>query len=86
MTFASPQPNQLHPLQKQLCDCLLKLKIPLTIKTLYVEGTLDALAVRARLSLRGIVTDTYCPMYGSSQETIFHILFHCRVARDMWAR
>ncbi|KAL0729421.1 hypothetical protein Bca4012_025514 [Brassica carinata] len=44
------------------------------------------LAVRQRLSTRGIALNTTCMRCGLQEETICHTLFHCKPARETWKR
>ena len=44
------------------------------------------LAVRQRLSTRGIALDKTCTRCGLQEESICHVLFHCKPARETWQR
>ncbi|RID75239.1 hypothetical protein BRARA_B02294 [Brassica rapa] len=45
-----------------------------------------ALAVKSRLVTRGIHLDPTCSVCEQSSETICHVLFHCKTAKEVWER
>lgn len=44
----------------------------------------DALPVTKNLKKKGLRIDGLCQACGACDETIFHLLFHCSVAAEIW--
>src|ERR1044072_7853508 len=44
----------------------------------------NILPVRKQLSVRGMEVDPICPVCYEHEETVLHIIFHCREARRTW--
>ena len=82
----SNQTSQLPPLERQLWNNLWKTKAPPKLKHFMWRALSGALAVRQRLSTRGITLNTTCTRCGMHEESICHVLFQCKPARETWQR
>ena len=81
----SPFPP-LPPVEKQLWRNLWKTKTSPKIRHFLWRALSGAVAMKERLRSRGIPVDITCASCGTESETICHVLFHCRFAKDTWAR
>lgn len=81
------QPQQgLPPIEKKLWSSIWKIKVPSKLKHFLWKVLAGALAVKGTLRSRGIQLDTTCAVCASATESICHLLFHCPVAQEVWAR
>ena len=46
----------------------------------------NALPIMQNLRKRGVAVDGVCPICGNEAESIFHALFRCNFAKDVWSR
>ncbi|RID59055.1 hypothetical protein BRARA_F02304, partial [Brassica rapa] len=79
----SPFPG-LPPIERQLWSNLWKTKTSPKLRHFLWRALSGALAVKERLRTRGIQLDTTCPSCGTSLESICHVLFHCKYAKEVW--
>lgn len=82
--LASPSPP-VPPIEQQLWQALWKTKTSPKLRHFLWRIRSGALAVKERLSTRGIHLNTTCPSCNDGTEDIGHVLFHCRFAQDVWA-
>lgn len=82
----SGQKSQLPLVERQLWRNLCKCKYPPKVKNFMWRAMSGVLAVKQRLRSRGIVLDTTCQVCRTQQESICHVFFHCRTARETWER
>lgn len=80
------QTSQLPPLERQLWKNLWKTKAPPKLKHFMWRALSKALSVRQRLSTRGIALNMTCTRCGMHEESICHVLFHCKSSRETWQR
>lgn len=83
LDLVSPQPPQ-PPLEKKLWSNLWKVKAPPKLKHFLWRVNSGALAVKAQLRTRGIHLDPTCSVCGQGSETICHVLFQCKAAKEVW--
>ena len=69
---------------RKCCSNIWKLKIPPRLKTFWWRVAHNSLAVMDNMRKRGIVIDNTCQTCGESTETLNHMLFECRVAKEIW--
>lgn len=81
-----PPSTSLPPIEKRLWKDLWQTKTSPMIKHFMWRALSGALAVKSRLQSRGILLDATCSRCGVGAETIFHVLFHCEVAKKVWTR
>ncbi|KAG2307175.1 hypothetical protein Bca52824_026923 [Brassica carinata] len=82
--FDHPQATILSPIERQLWKNLWKIKAPQKIKHFMWRALSGALAVKERLTTRGIQVDTTCLGCGRDIESICHVLFSCDKAKEAW--
>lgn len=70
---------------KKNCSGIWTLAIPPKIKTFWWRILHDGLPVAENLRKRSIKVDSTCQMCGEHPETQLHLLFHCRVTREIWS-
>lgn len=58
--------------------------MPPKIKHFWWQVLHNALSVADNISRRHIKISTECPFCGEATETTLHLLFHCRLAREIW--
>ena len=64
---------------------LWKLSIPPKIKIFWWKVLHNGIPVADNLAKRGIKIARKCQIYGEDVETLSHMLFCCRVAKDIWS-
>ncbi|XP_048608923.1 uncharacterized protein LOC125584472 [Brassica napus] len=82
--FNHPQARVLPPIEKQLWKNLWKIKAPPKIKHFIWRALSGALAIKERLTTRGIQIDTTCSNCSRESESICHMLFVCEKAKEVW--
>lgn len=70
--------------QKNLFKMVWKLNAPPKIKTFWWKVVHNRLPVATQLNKRGVRVDSLCLMCGEEKETVNHVLFQCRVVREVW--
>ena len=70
---------------KKCCSSIWSLSIPPKIKTFWWRIMHDGLPVAENLRKRNIKIDHACQTCGEHPETQDHMLFQCRVAKEIWA-
>lgn len=69
---------------RKCCSNLWKLKIPPKLKTFWWRVAHNSLAVMDNIRKRGITIDNTCQTCGENIETLNHMMFECRVAKEIW--
>ena len=64
---------------------LWKLRVPNKIKVFAWRALYDILPTRENLARRRIVTDGTCELCQRENESVFHALWECSVAKGVWA-
>ncbi|XP_010507174.1 PREDICTED: uncharacterized protein LOC104783756 [Camelina sativa] len=72
------------PSANKLWKSLWSLQVPPKIKHFWWRALHNALPVAETLVLRNINIPRECHFCGEAQETIIHLLFHCRTSREVW--
>lgn len=70
---------------KSCCSALWKLNLPPKLKNFWWRVTYDSLPVTSKLRRRGIQVDDTCQTFAEEVEMLNHMLFHCRVSKEIWS-
>jgi hypothetical protein len=70
---------------KTIWKALCNLKIPNVEKHFLWRASHEILPTRDNLCRRNIITDSSCPICGREVEIVFHILWQCPSAMDVWS-
>ena len=62
-----------------------KTKSSSKIKTFWCKIAHNSLPVAYNLKKRGIKTGDWCQVCGEEKETLNHMMFHCRVSKEIWS-
>ncbi|XP_018435702.1 uncharacterized protein LOC108807989 [Raphanus sativus] len=81
----SPPLTQTPPVETQLWQAIWKTKTTPKLRHFLWRIRAGALAVKERLSSRGIQLDTTCSSCNDGPEDIGHVLFQCKFAQEVWA-
>jgi hypothetical protein len=60
-------------------------KLPYAEKHFLWRACHEILPTKANLFLRKVTMDPYCPICEGEEETVYHALWQCPAARDMWS-
>jgi hypothetical protein len=66
-------------------DKIWRMKVPNVEKHFLWKASHEILPTRANLFRRKIIDDPLCPICGLEEETVFHILWQCSSAMDVWS-
>jgi len=69
---------------KPVWSRLWKLSIPPKVRNFVWQVSSNILPTRANLAHRRVPIDPKCAVYGSSDETVRHILWQCPLVRNVW--
>ncbi|XP_013607556.1 PREDICTED: uncharacterized protein LOC106314175 [Brassica oleracea var. oleracea] len=84
VALQAPDNCVIPPVEKKLWSNIWKIKAPSKLKHFFWRSLSGALAVKERLQTRGIQIDATCQSCGAGTESIFHVLFLCNKAQQMW--
>lgn len=77
-------PPSMAPIERNLWSNLWKVKTSPKVRHFLRRALAEALAVSKKIQSRGIQIDPLCSSCRSEPETVCHVLFHCRIARETW--
>lgn len=87
--FSIPTPTQnMHSsieVMKRCCTRLWKLNIPPKIKTFWWRALQNGLPVATNMKIRVPKIDHICQTCGEMDEIVDHVLFQCRVTKEIWS-
>lgn len=68
----------------RLCKSIWKLSIPPKVKHFWWKILHNAIPVAGALASRRIKVPRDCVLCGEMEESVLHLLFHCRVSKEIW--
>ncbi|XP_013607275.1 PREDICTED: uncharacterized protein LOC106313893 [Brassica oleracea var. oleracea] len=81
---SNPQSNENCNQQKEILKNIWKLNSPPKIKHFWWRVIHNALPVAENLRRRKIQIEDTCQRCGEESETVNHMLFHCRISKEIW--